>query len=195
MGCEFDSQLKKWILDSAFILPDGIGIQWAIYWLAHHKIGCITGIQLVLELLRRGGFSCMFIGASPLSYQQAMVRVKDLFPRVTFIAGAHGYYSEKQWPDIIHSIQAKAPDLILVGMGFPMQERFLQLVHQHCSHGVGMGVGGVIDILSGYSRWAPAWIRSLKLEWLYRGLCRPQRLKTWGFMLSFIRWLFRNKGY
>ncbi len=195
MGCEADSKLKKWILDSHFILPDGIGVQWATQRITRHSISCITGVALVLELLQRGGFSCMLIGATPSSYHDAIKKLPYLFPKTSFLPGFDGFYPESKWSNLINTISEKKPDLILVGMGFPKQEYFLQHLSQHIHHGIGIGIGGVIDILSGHTRWAPSWIRSLKLEWLYRALLQPRRFKTWGFMIPFIRWTMLQKKH
>jgi len=193
MGCESNHDLKKWVLTSELIVPDGVGIQWAIKHLYRKQISCITGIQLVLTLLNQGGFSCLLIGATPNSYTKAMEQVKTQFPNVTFLEGSHGYIPESEWSNLIQSIKKQRPDLILVGMGFPKQEQFLQQIQKYCTQGIGIGIGGVIDIFSGYQKWAPKWIRALKLEWLYRGVTQPRRLKTWKFMMPFIYWIIKRK--
>lgn len=192
MGCESKLALKKWILSSQLIVPDGVGIQWAIQSRLGVRVSCITGIDLTMELLQNGGFSCMMVGASPVNYDLAMSRVTHQFPNTHFLTGFHGFYPDSEWGMIIRKIQRQRPDLLLVAMGFPRQEQFLNAVSQSVAFGTGIGVGGVIDVLSGQVNRAPGWVQHARLEWLYRALRQPSRVRNWPVLAHFVRWVYQQ---
>jgi N-acetylglucosaminyldiphosphoundecaprenol N-acetyl-beta-D-mannosaminyltransferase len=67
------------------------------------------------------------------------------------------------------------PDILLIGLGAPRQE-FWMFSHLDLAT-VSIGVGGSFDALAGINKRAPQWIQELRLEWLYRLIKQPQRLK------------------
>jgi N-acetylglucosaminyldiphosphoundecaprenol N-acetyl-beta-D-mannosaminyltransferase len=192
MGCEAKLALKKWILSSQLIVPDGVGIQWAIQSRTGVRVACITGVDLTTALLQNGGFSCMMVGASPVNYDLAMSRVTHQFPNTHFLTGFHGFYPDSEWGMIIREIQRQRPDLLLVAMGFPKQEHFLNAVSQSVTFGIGIGVGGVIDVLSGKVNRAPGWVQHARCEWLYRALREPSRVRNWPALARFVRWVYQQ---
>jgi N-acetylglucosaminyldiphosphoundecaprenol N-acetyl-beta-D-mannosaminyltransferase len=94
----------------------------------------------------------------------------------------HGFWREAEWPSIAADIAASKPDIVLVGMGFPRQEYILEQLKNTLPQGIGIGVGGVIDMLAGVQKRAPKWTQKLHIEWLYRALKQPSRL-------SRLRWI------
>ena len=80
---------------------------------------------------------------------------------------------EKIKKDIIK----KQPDLCLVALGIPNQEKFIHNMINEVDKGIFMGVGGTFDVLSGSKQRAPKIFIKLNLEWLYRIACEPTRLK------------------
>jgi N-acetylglucosaminyldiphosphoundecaprenol N-acetyl-beta-D-mannosaminyltransferase len=85
--------------------------------------------------------------------------------------------SETASSDIaIGRINACRPDLLVIGLGAPKQEIWINQVSGRLQVKVALCLGAVIDYLSGKKRRAPLWMRKLCLEWLYRVLCEPRRL-------------------
>ena len=77
---------------------------------------------------------------------------------------------------IASDIRASGADLLLVGLGSPKQELFLQRYLEMTGAKVGIGVGASFDFLSGRVRRAPKWIQKLGLEWAFRAATAPKRL-------------------
>ena len=83
---------------------------------------------------------------------------------------------EKVSADSVEAIQALQPDLVLVALGVPAQEKLIARHLGNFSKGVFIGVGGSFDVLSGSKRRAPALFVKTNTEWLYRILREPSRL-------------------
>ena len=76
---------------------------------------------------------------------------------------------------IISDIRAARPDLLLVALGVPKQEKW---IHEHLAAlgvPVAIGVGGTLDVMAGVMKRAPRWMQKAKLEWLFRGMLQPKR--------------------
>jgi N-acetylglucosaminyldiphosphoundecaprenol N-acetyl-beta-D-mannosaminyltransferase len=87
------------------------------------------------------------------------------------------------------------PDIILVGMGFPLQERVCAYLAEHLDHGVFIGEGGTFDYDSfgGPRRKAPTWLQRIGLEWLWRLALEPRRLTRQLAIPRFIYRVWRNR--
>lgn len=103
------------------------------------------------------------------------------------VAGTHtgrdttrprGEVSEAWLRDLAAAVTDAKPDLILVGMGFPLQERVCAYLASHCRHGVFIGEGGTFDYeqFGGHRAKAPAALQRIGLEWLWRLLLEPARI-------------------
>jgi N-acetylglucosaminyldiphosphoundecaprenol N-acetyl-beta-D-mannosaminyltransferase len=77
----------------------------------------------------------------------------------------------------VAAIASARPDILLVALGSPAQERFISSHREELQATAALGVGGTLDVLAGRARRAPSWICRLGLEWLYRILRQPTRLK------------------
>jgi UDP-N-acetyl-D-mannosaminuronic acid transferase (WecB/TagA/CpsF family) len=103
----------------------------------------------------------------------------------------HGFWTESEWPLISAAIASANPDIVLVGMGFPQQDYILQKLKKTLPRGIGIGVGGVIDILAGVQKRAPKWTQQLHIEWLYRALKQPARLSRLHWIGGFAKYTLR----
>jgi N-acetylglucosaminyldiphosphoundecaprenol N-acetyl-beta-D-mannosaminyltransferase len=92
--------------------------------------------------------------------------------------------------DVINTLQRTKPDLILVGMGFPLQERIISRLAEHLKHGVLIGEGGTFDYeqFGGTRAKAPAVMQHLGLEWFWRLILEPNRIKR---QLAIPRYIWR----
>jgi N-acetylglucosaminyldiphosphoundecaprenol N-acetyl-beta-D-mannosaminyltransferase len=91
--------------------------------------------------------------------------------------------------DLAADLRAKRPDIVLVGMGFPLQEKLMAKLTPQLDHGVLVGEGGTFDYDSfgGRRRRAPGWLRRIGLEWLWRLLLEPHR---WRRQLAIPRFMW-----
>ncbi len=127
----------------------------------------ISGVDLVIELLQQKGLSFYFVGSSEDVIKKTVDNTKRNYPNATIVGSSHGFFSEFDSPDVIKSIIDAKPDIILVGMGFPKQEYFIQTLAQYCHSGVAIGVGGTFEVLSGMKSLAPSWVKVRGLEWMH----------------------------
>jgi N-acetylglucosaminyldiphosphoundecaprenol N-acetyl-beta-D-mannosaminyltransferase len=132
----------------------------------------------ILESCNQNRFSVFFLGAKPEYLQTALERLKLKYPNVCF-AGHHGYF-DKEDPEanqaVIEQINQAKPNILVVGMGMPIQEYWIQKHSSSLQVNAIMLGGAIIDRMAGVVSDCPHFISNMGFEWLYR-LCRePKRL-------------------
>jgi N-acetylglucosaminyldiphosphoundecaprenol N-acetyl-beta-D-mannosaminyltransferase len=178
--------LKHWLRKASVVVADGQGIVMANKLLYSTSIQLVTGIDLALHILRQKKVSIYLLGGTEAVLSTVKASFSSRYPASTLLGSHHGYFSPHERSHIIKDIVKKKPDFIFVCMGFPQQEYMIQSLSHYCSKGVAIGLGGVLDVLSGEVTLAPLWIRILKCEWLYRTIQRPKRLERWPFLFRYI---------
>lgn len=181
-----DDKMLEWIKTADLVVPDGNGVCLAIKRFFKEDQAPITGVQLVHDILESGSYKVTFIGASAVSLNKAVEVVEARYPSCTVVGSHHGFFLDSELDQIVKVVVAADPDFIFVGMGYPKQEVVIQALSKILNQGVAIGVGGVIDVLSGEVAWAPKWIRNLRLEWLYRIIKEPKRVKHLPLMGRFL---------
>ena len=175
-----DEDYKEALLDNDFILPDGIGL----------KIGCrLNGIKLkdnlngtdllpdLCEICANNNRTVYLLGAQKGIAETMKENLKKKYPKLKICGIQHGYFDrEKESPQIIRKINEQKPDLLLVAMGAPIQEKWVQKFKGGIDAGLIMSAGGLFDFYSGKNKRAPRWMRNCGLEWFYRLLLEPGRL-------------------
>jgi N-acetylglucosaminyldiphosphoundecaprenol N-acetyl-beta-D-mannosaminyltransferase len=111
---------------------------------------------------------------------QLTLRLRQELPGLRLVLSAHGYQNAGAWPALEQQLLNARPDLVLVALGVPRQETWIQLLPGRRG-GLWMGVGGSFDVWAGVKKRAPAWMGALQIEWLYRLVQEPSR---WRRMLS-----------
>ncbi len=116
------------------------------------------------------------LGGRPGVADRAVENLARRYPQHRFKVVSHGYYAPEEEARLLDGLKAERPDLLLVAMGNPMQERFIaeKLSTQHCA--VAAGVGALFDFFAGEVQRAPEAIRKARLEWIYRLWLEPSRL-------------------
>jgi N-acetylglucosaminyldiphosphoundecaprenol N-acetyl-beta-D-mannosaminyltransferase len=185
-GAESDPLLKTWIKEADIIVADGVGIKWSGRLLHGYNLPVITGMSLVKLLLEMNCYSFYFVGATQHTIEKAVLFCENNYPGSKILGSHHGFFSAEKNKEINDDIIEKSPDFIFVGLGFPKQEYFIQYLSLTATRGIAIGVGGVFDVLSGNKRLAPNFFREWGLEWLYRGLQEPSRMRRWGFLFRYV---------
>jgi len=160
-------------------VADGVGCQWAVRRLTGRKPERITGLELIdslCGLCTAEGQSVFLLGAKPGVAARAALGLQQRFPGLR-VAGTHcGFWTAAEEERIVEEINHTAADLLLVGLGQPGQEMFLDRRRESLAARVAVGVGGSFDVLAGHLRRAPRWMGRIGLEWLFRLLQEPWRL-------------------
>ncbi len=167
--------LQKAIARADAVLPDGVGIVWASRQLRTPLPERVAGFDFLLALLERMEGSVFLLGGRPGVGERAAENLRKRFPRVTVSGFRDGYFEDDA--SIVESVCQAEPDLLLVCLGSPKQELWMAKWAGALPVGLMAGLGGCLDILAGRTKRAPeSWIR-WKLEWLYRLLQEPRRIK------------------
>lgn len=188
---EDDIELKKLLDDKETILvPDGIGVVKAAKIIGYPVAERITGIDIAVTLLQYGNElkkDIYLFGAKQEVVDSMKNVLKRDYPNLNIVGVSNGY--EKDKDKVFEKISKCEPDIILVALGIPLQEK---LIYKHLNKfkkGIFVGVGGSFDVISGHKKRAPKFFIKLNLEWLYRIAKEPKRIKR--FYNSNVKFMFK----
>lgn len=158
--------------------PDGVGLLLVARLRGRPLRGRVTGVELVGRLAAeaaRRGWSLFLLGAAPGVAERAAAALQARHPGLR-IAGCHaGSPDPAEEPRIRALVRAARPDILLVAYGHPRQELWIARNQPLLRVPLALGVGGALDFIAGVVPRAPAWLRRLGLEWLYRLARQPWR--------------------
>lgn len=193
MKSEKDEEIRKMLLDkNTTIVPDGIGIVKAANILNFDIKERVTGIDIAYKLLEYADQldkKVYFFGAKQEVIDSLLSVVKDKYPNVKIVGAKNGHEDNKD--EIFKDIIKKEPDIVMVALGVPLQEKLIYKYLDKFKKGIFVGVGGSFDVISGQKKRAPKIFIKLNLEWLYRITKEPSRLKR--FYDSNIKFLLNIK--
>ena len=178
MRATHDEELRRILNASALVVPDGAGTVWAARHLGHAMPERVAGYDLAQELLRCApaeGRRVYFFGAAPGVAEKAKAKAEQIYPGIEIVGVRNGFFSPADNAAIIAEIRAACPDLLLVALGVPKQEKWIAAHLAELDVPVAIGVGGTLDVMAGVMKRAPHWMQKAKLEWLFRGLMQPKR--------------------
>jgi exopolysaccharide biosynthesis WecB/TagA/CpsF family protein len=168
------------VLEAAdVILPDGSGIGLAARLQGERLVANLNGTDLVPQLCARlsdSGQSVYLLGGKPGVAQSVAEALRRMFPELRIVGTQHGYFQPDDEDDVVAAINASGADVVLAAMGVPLQETWLHRVGARLTATMRIGVGGCFDFLSGGIPRAPAALRRLGLEWVYRLYQEPLRM-------------------
>ncbi|OPJ65578.1 WecB/TagA/CpsF family glycosyltransferase [Clostridium chromiireducens] len=181
---------------NSIIIPDGVGTVLASKLLKNPVKEKIAGIDVVREVLIKANLerrSIYLLGAKEEVLNKCVDNIKTEFPNL-IISGFHnGFFDLNNCDEIVDDINKSDPWAIFVAMGSPRQEIFIEKIIKSSNIHIFMGVGGVFDILAGELKRAPKWMISLGLEWLYRVIKEPFRIKRLIAIPKFLLLVLRHK--
>ncbi len=135
------------------------------------KIHKVAGIDLAFKLFEKAN-KVAVLGSS----KEIIASLQEKYPEKIVFAH-HGYFSLGESEDIARQIANSQAEILLVGMGAPRQEQFIYDYKKYFSQTISLAVGGALNVLAGAHSRAPSWMIKCKLEWLFRILQEPFRLK------------------
>ena len=194
MRATYDVELKTILNAADLVVPDGAGTVWAAGYLGHPMPERGAGYDLSQELMRLAPskkYKLYFFGSAPGVADLAKAKAEKWYPGIDIVGTRNGYFSAEDEQSIIADIKAKKPDILLVALGVPKQEKWLYAHLDELNVPVSIGVGGSFDVMAGVMKRAPLWMQKAKLEWLYRGLKQPSRI---GRLMALPKFVFKVMG-
>ena len=174
-----DEALRDALGGAEIVLPDGVGISIAARILGTPLPGGrVPGIDFVSALLEKmaaAGGRVFLFGAKPGIASEAGSKLADKYKGLIISGAADGYFKEDG--PIIGMINSSGSDLLLVCLGAPKQELWMARNTGELRVPLSIGLGGSLDVFAGKAKRAPGFIRKLGLEWFYRLLREPYRIK------------------
>lgn len=163
---------------SQLVLADGISVVYASRIVGTPMSGRVTGVgfaQALAKGMAGEGMRLFLLGAKPGVAEEAGRRLAAQYPGLV-IAGTHDGYFQDEGP-VVTAINAAKPDALLVCLGAPKQEYFMEDHGADLEVPVMAGLGGSMDVLAGNVTRAPDFYQKHGLEWLYRLCKEPKRWK------------------
>lgn len=185
VAAQQDAQLDRIIRHAHLIIPDGAGVVWALR-LSGTQIGRLPGIELAAATLERAavrGQRVALLGSRKEVIDRLTNELPERFPGLKIVATHDGFFSADDAESVVDDIAQHEPDLVLVALGVPKQEYFIDAWSHIFPKAVMIGVGGSFDVWVGNVKRAPKLMRDLHLEWLYRLIVEPWRWKRMGVSL------------
>jgi exopolysaccharide biosynthesis WecB/TagA/CpsF family protein len=166
-------------LATFLVLPDGVGVDLASRLICGAPFPAnLNGTDFIPRLVGTAprALRIGLLGARPGVAEKAAAALHGIDPRHEIIALGDGFLEPAKESRILARLAAEPVDILLVAMGNPRQEMWIaeRITGRHAH--LAIGVGALFDFLAGEVPRAPAWVRRLRLEWLYRLSLEPARL-------------------
>lgn len=185
-----DEELAEILNNSNLNVADGAGVVLASKIYGDRLAERVAGFDLMqhlLELASEKNYSIYLLGSKPGIVDCTREIISAKYPCLNICGTHHGYLDKKLQKKVIDEINHLRPDILFVGMGVPLQEKFISNNLSQLEVKIAMTVGGSFDVLAGEVKRAPFWMQYLNLEWLYRLIQEPSRL---GRMMALPKFVF-----
>jgi N-acetylglucosaminyldiphosphoundecaprenol N-acetyl-beta-D-mannosaminyltransferase len=191
-------RLKEIFAKSDLVVPDSIGMLLAGKVLGQPLLERIPGIDLMYQLFnlcQKEGYSIYLLGAKPGVSAQAAEQIRRQFPGLRITGTHHGYFDVQEESNVLAEIRKLRPDILFVGLNIPRQELWIAEHATGLGVPVVMGIGGSFDVISGRIKRAPAAMQQAGLEWLWRTLVEPWRIKRIILLPVFLWKVYQQKWH
>ena len=187
------------------LLPDGMGVVMAARMLYGADIERVPGSEFIFDLCRLAieeKCGIFVYGSKEDVNAKSVAKLKARFPDLMIAGRANGYLKEEEMPGLIEQINSSRARILFIALGSPRQEKWFAAHKCELKHvRVVQGIGGTLDTIGGTVKRAPQiWCR-MNLEWLYRLLSEPKRIKrqkvlplfAWQVMVEWLALKGRSK--
>lgn len=173
-------ELQAAINNSDLILPDGIGIVWALKLLnptEYEELERIPGIELaenILACANELSKKVAIFGGTKEVLEGAVNVIKEKYLNLQIVKAIDGYQENEK--EVADKIAFEKPDLVLIALGTPKQEIWINNYAELFQRSIIISIGGSLDVWSGKKLRAPEIVRNYHLEWLFRLITEPKRI-------------------
>lgn len=190
-----DADYRSKLNDADYVYGDGTGVRWAAALRGVRLQSNLNGTDLMPALIeRRPGIRVFLLGGTEEFIAQTARRFKDHFPGAELAGWHHGYFNHADSGDVIDRINSARPDLLLVGFGNPLQERWIAAHRSLLEVPLTAGVGGLFSYWAGTLMRAPEVYRRFGMEWVHILKKQPHKARRYLlgnplFLLRMMSWL------
>lgn len=187
-----EPDLHRAFREADLLIPDGIGVVLAARLLHRARLARVPGVELMEEICRLAagnGYGIFLYGAREEVSLEASAVLTRRYPGLKVVGRANGYVPQERMQDLVAQINASGAQILFLALGSPRQERWYARHSSELSTvRVCQGIGGSLDAVTGRVRRAPRLFCRLHLEWFYRLVKEPSRLRRqWVLPLFAVR--------
>ncbi len=144
------------------------------------------------------GKTIYFVGSTQLQLMSSVKKITDNFPGLNVVRFRNGYFSGAEWKEEMALVSRLNPDIVVAGLGTPLQEQFLIDLRSSGWKGTGFTCGGFFHQTAAGINYYPVWMDKLNLRWLYRIYDEPKLAKRYFLQyplaLMLVVWDFKIKS-
>jgi len=169
----------------------GAGLPWTASFLGKplkERIHFVSFLMDIIRIAEIKEITIFMVGAKPEIIEQAYANIKKSFPMIRIVGRHGGYFNKERASNVIEAMRKSEAQIILVGLGFPKEDKWIYQIKNQFKNTVFIGIDGSIDIISGQKHKAPAFFMEKGLDWFYRIITRPWRyLRLLRLLLFYIQ--------
>ena len=170
-----DRAYRKVLQECSEVFADGIGAKIGASMMGFKVEENVNGTDM-FPLLAQRPYRIYLFGGSPEVAEAALAKARALGGRAEFVGSTDGFFKNKNEDELFAELAELKPDVLLVAMGVPKQEMWINSNLSRLPACTAIGVGGLLDFVSGRIPRAPLWMRKTNIEWCFRLYCEPVRL-------------------
>ena len=183
-------RLAEFITNAGMTVADGQPLIWTSR-LRHNRLPeRVTGVELVpllAEMAQRNSWGIYLMGATREIVGTVAENLRKSYPGLEISGADDGYFDSEEAINRAKAIRRSGAKILIVAMGVPRQEYFIEEQWENLGVNFAVGVGGSFDVISGVTKRAPRWMQKAGLEWFFRTMQEPRRL--------FMRYLTTNTRF
>lgn len=173
--------LRDFLNSAEIVVCDGDGVRWGAKMLGQYipqRITYADWIWHLCEFCGKRGYSLFFLGAREGVAERAAERLMIKYSDLKVVGIHHGYFQKngKENTEVIELINTKKPNILILGLGMPIQERWLCENWERINANIFLTGGAVFDFVSGIVPRCPRWMADNSLEWFFRFIIEPKRM-------------------
>lgn len=184
-----DGEMRDILNGAELCTADGIGVVYGAKILKTPVPERVAGFDLacaLLERLSKTGDGVFLLGAKPGVAEAAKQKLEEMYSGIVITGTNDGYFKPEDEEGIVEKINNSGAKLLLVCLGAPKQEKWIERHRSDLKVNLCMGVGGTLDVLAGTAKRAPKLFIKLNLEWAYRILKNPSRIGRFAALPRFV---------
>jgi N-acetylglucosaminyldiphosphoundecaprenol N-acetyl-beta-D-mannosaminyltransferase len=175
----YDSAYLKILNESDLVLADGSGVRMGAEANGIKVKDNVNGTDmfpLLCQRLQKEPLGLFILGAAPGVAEDVAKWAETNYPGIRIAGINDGFFNAQQEEAVLAKIRDSKATIVLVAMGVPRQELWIDSVLTKIPGTVCLGVGGLLDFYSGRVSRAPRWLRAIGQEWVWRLLQEPSRM-------------------